>query len=107
MKPLLLSLAISMALFSQPGRAADPVVSVHPAPTQIAVAAQDLRLKSPSTRTSPQLAAVDGSGSAVSSRLVDAPGQAQDARGEGLPSTPIALATLVLMFCILVGRRNT
>jgi len=107
MKPLLLSLAISMALFSQLGRAADPVVSVQTAPTQVAVAAQDLGLKSLSTRTSPQLAAVDGSGSVVSSRLVDATGQVKNAPGEGLPSTPIALATLLLMFCILVGRRNT
>jgi len=106
MKPLLVSLAISMALFSQPGRAADPVISMQAPPTQVAIAAQDLRLTSPSTRTSAQLAAVDGSGNVGASRLVDAPGQVQSAPAEGLPSTPIALATLLLMFCILVGRRN-
>lgn len=97
-----------MALFSQPGRAADPLVQVQPAPTQLAAVAQDLRMKPPSVRSASQLAAVDGSAGAGSAPLVDAPGrQAKDAPADGLPSTPIALATLFLMFCILVGRRNT
>ena len=29
-----------------------------------------------------------------------------DSLGEGLPSTPVALAAMLLMICILVGRRN-
>ena len=29
-----------------------------------------------------------------------------DALGERLPSTPVALATLLLLICILIGRRN-
>jgi hypothetical protein len=106
MKPLLLSLALLMVLFSQPTRAAEPTTPVQAIPQQVVAAAQEFRMMSPDRNSPKQLAVVDGSRNVGPSRLVDAP-QADATPVEGLPSTPIALATVLLMLCILVGRRQT
>jgi hypothetical protein len=106
MKPLLLSLALLMVLFSQPTRAAEPTTPIQATAQQVATAAQDFRMMSSDRNPPKQLAIVDGSRNVGSGRLVDAP-QAEVTPAEGLPSTPIALATVLLMLCILVGRRQT
>ena len=95
-----------MVLFSQPTRAVEPATPVQAMPKQVAAAAQDLRMMSSDRNPPKQLAVIDASRNAGASRLVDAP-QAEATPAEGLPSTPIALATVLLMLCILVGRRHS
>ena len=106
MKPLLRSLLIlSIALFSQSALAADPVPAA-PTATQVAAASQDLRSRTNPALTTVQLAIGDGPTSAGSASLRDAARPLEQRSAEGLPSTPIALASLLLILCILIGRRN-
>ena len=107
MKPLLRSLSVfSIVLFCQFGRAADLLPSASAAPTQVAAVAQDLRSKTPPALNAVQMAVIDGPRKGVVS-LRDEARPADKGPAEGLPSTPIALATLLLMICILIGRRNS
>jgi hypothetical protein len=54
------------------------------------------------------MAAIGGtlSTGATDALTPDREGPSNDALGERLPSTPVALAALFLMICILVRRRN-
>jgi hypothetical protein len=107
MKPLLRFLSVlSIVLFCQFGRAADLLPSASAAPTQVAAAAQDLRSKTPPVLSTVQMAIIDGSRNGSGS-LRDELRPIDKSPTEGLPSTPIALATLLLMICILIGRRNS
>ena len=108
MKPLFRSLAIFwIAAFSQFGWAADLDAPSAAAPTQVAAAAQDLRMRPPPALNAAQLGVIDDARNAGSGSLRDTARAVENSPAEGLPSTPIALATLLLIICILIGRRNT
>ena len=108
-KILLSSTAFSISLFSQSGVTADLAIPVSLPPAQVAVATQDLRLSPPQARAAGvQFAAIgELQNRGGIGNLQDAKSGATDAVSGGLPSTPIALASLLLMICILIGRRNT
>lgn len=55
-----------------------------------------------------KMASIGGvlSSGAAAASASDRQGTRSDPIGERLPSTPVALASLLLMICILVGRRN-
>ncbi len=120
MKNILIPSAfLSLSLLSLPGFTADLAAPESVAPTQVAVAAQELR-PSPSEARAPlaqratpvQFAAIgglpqQGGMGSLQDAPLRTPGAVSEAVGGGLPSTPIALASLLLMICILIGRRKT
>jgi hypothetical protein len=108
MKKILISLSVvlSLALFSHIGLSADLAIPVTASSVSVVNAAPELLAQARATQPPPlQLAAIGDSNGRRSAGLQDA-GPADKATVEGLPSTPIALATLLLVICILVGRRN-
>jgi hypothetical protein len=110
MKPLFSALFLLPLLLSSPsGKASDPVASVMAAQTRVVAAASDLRLPSPASLSSAvQVAAISSPGAGFGTgNLTNASRGRDEGTAEALPSTPIALATLFLIICILVGRRNS
>lgn len=114
MKKLLLSIVIvSFALGTQ--ASASPDLALVPAmnapATATQVAASDLRLLPGAAQpVSVQLVGIgDSRGTRTAGRLASAEGNGRDTKApaEGLPSTPIALATLLLLLCRLIGRRSS
>lgn len=114
MKKLLLStLIVSFTLGTQASASPDlalvPTITAPSNATQ--VAASDLRLL-PAT-AQPVSVQLVGIGDNRLVRNVGRPATADatvrnaKAPGEGLPSTPIALATLLLLLCRLIGRRSS
>ena len=125
MKKLLLTSAIlSLSLLSHAGTTADLAIPasspasqhialpislpVSVAPVQMAVAATDEPFGATASRQAPvQLAAVGGARDQPGSgTLQDADLPGRRVVPEALPSTPVALASLLLMICILVRRRK-
>ena len=116
MKTLLLSTAI-LALALGPQASASSDLTVVPAmvaapmatpagPTQ--VAASDLRLRAGAGQpVSVQLVGIGDNRIARSGSRHAADGRDVKPPAEGLPSTPIALATLLLILCRLIGRRSS
>lgn len=79
-------------------------ISMLPAPISNAILA-DSPPASPQTQLKvASIGNVLGSGSSGASTPARPAGS--EALGERLPSTPVALAALLLMICILIGRRN-
>ena len=104
MKKILLSLGVlSLTVFGRPGATADlamsPSLATTPSisMTEVMSAAQASQL---------QLAAIGDSRAARPGNLREADRPAAMPAADGLPSTPVALASLLLIICILVGRRN-
>lgn len=113
MKKLLLSiLIVSSALGAQatasPDLALVPTMNAPATATQ--VAASDLRLLPAGAQpVSLQLVGIgDSRISRTAGRPATGDGNVRNATPptEGLPSTPIALATLLLLLCRLIGRRS-
>ncbi len=114
MKKLLLSIVIvSFALGTQASASPDlalvPTMNAPASATQ--VAASDLRLLPATAQpVSVQLVGIgDTRISRTAGRSATADGNVRDGKApaEGLPSTPIALATLLLLLCRLIGRRSS
>jgi hypothetical protein len=113
MKKLLITTAIvSLALASPASASPDlslaPTMTAPVAATQ--VASSDLMLRSASQPVSVQLVGIgDNRIARTAGRPAAGDGNARDAKqpAEGLPSTPIALATLLLLLCRLIGRRSS
>ena len=108
MKKLLPSTAIlSLALFTHAGASTDidlppPILAAPAATTQ--VAANDLRLHPQAV--SVQLVGIGENRIVRSAGLQSAERQEARATTDGVPSTPVALAALLLVVCMLIGRRN-
>lgn len=107
MKKILISLSVvlSLGLFSHIGLSADLAIPVTASSASVVTAAPELLAQARGNQTPLQLAVIGDSNGRRSAGLQDA-GPADKAAVEGLPSTPIALATLLLVICILVGRRS-
>ncbi len=80
-------------------------IAILPAPIADGDAAGPFQASSAPQLTMASIGGVLASGAAAVS-APDRQGPRSDPIGERLPSTPIALAALLLMICILVGRRN-
>ncbi len=113
MKKLPSSVILSLMLAGQAALAADSAkpAAALPAPattTQLAVAAPELRLRSPSPQAGAvQMIAIGDSRLGQPRTPAAAESRPDNAAAERLPSTPVALASLLLVICILIGRRNT
>jgi len=117
MKTLLLSTAIlAFALGPQASASSDltlvaptgvaPPMTAPAKPTQ--VAASDLRLRpGVGQPVSVQLVGIGDNSIARPGSRYPADGRDVQPPAEGLPSTPIALATLLLLLCRLIGRRSS
>jgi hypothetical protein len=113
MKKLLLTTAIlSLALGTQASASPDlslaPTMTSPVAATQ--VASSDLMLRPAAQPVSVQLVGIgDNRVARTASRAAAGDGNARDGKqpAEGLPSTPIALGTLLLLLCRLIGRRSS
>jgi len=114
MKKLLLSIVIvSFALGTQASASPDlalvPTMNAPAGATQFA--ASDLRLLPTAGQpVSVQLVGIgDNRISRTAGRPATVDGTVRDSKmpAEGLPSTPIALATLLLLLCRLIGRRSS
>lgn len=108
--PAAASALILFSLFSPPGLTADLATTTPAEATQVSIAATELRPAAPAPGV--QFAAV-GEARTLEARPRDAGALRNASQGRdvatagGLPSTPIALASLLLILCILIGRRNT
>jgi hypothetical protein len=107
MKKILISLSVvlSLGLFSHIGLSADLAIPGAASSVSVVTAAPELLAQAQGTQNPLQLAAIGDSNGRRSAGLQDAV-PADKAIVDGLPSTPIALATLLLVICILVGRRS-
>lgn len=105
MKKILLSLAVlSSTLFSLPGSTAGSDTPAARPPAHLSVALNEVRAGAPTPQL--RLAAIGDPATTRASSLHDTDRAAEKPAAEGLPSTPVALGCLLLIFCILVGRRN-
>lgn len=103
MKKILLSLGVlSLTVFGRPGATADLAMS-HSLATTPSVSMTEVMSAQASQL---QLAAIGDSRAARPGNLREADRPAAMPAADGLPSTPVALASLLLIICILVGRRN-
>ena len=122
MKTLLLSTAILAFALGPQASASSDLTLVAPtgvAPTGVAppmtapakptqVAASDLRLRpGVGQPVSVQLVGIGDNSIARPGSRYPADGRDVQPPAEGLPSTPIALATLLLLLCRLIGRRSS
>ena len=109
MKKTLISLGVLwLTLFSPPSLTADLAVPASLGPTQASVSLVDVRPAAHAVQL--QFAAIGDPRSTRLGTLRDADRPAEkpvvNPAAEGLPSTPVALASLLLILCILIGRRN-
>lgn len=103
-KTLISSGILALTLFSHPGSTSDLAMHSSLAPALKSLPVIEVRATVPATQL--QLATIGDAQGPRSGNLRDAGRSAGTPPAEGLPSTPVALAAMLLIICILIGRRN-